>query len=100
MGISHLGFMSLGQTNVEICNTLCFELNQQGVVIRNIKILLIHFCQESPRMLCAKFGANRGNRLGGIRKSRFATFGEFAGRNGRQKWAWPISQDSARFSEQ
>ena len=32
-GSSHLGFMSFGQTNVEICNTLCFEQNVQEVVI-------------------------------------------------------------------
>ena len=28
-------------------------------IVWNIKILLITFCQESPQMLCAKFGANR-----------------------------------------
>ena len=28
---SHLSFMSLGQTNVEICNTLCFQQNVQEV---------------------------------------------------------------------
>ena len=32
-GSSHLSFMSSGQTNVEICNTLCFEQNVQEVVI-------------------------------------------------------------------
>ena len=32
-GSSHMGFMSFGQTNVDICNTLCFEQNVQEVVI-------------------------------------------------------------------
>ena len=32
-GSSHLGFMSFGQTNEEICNTLCFEQNVKEVVI-------------------------------------------------------------------
>ena len=31
-GRSHLGFMSFGQTNVEICNTSCFKHNVQEVV--------------------------------------------------------------------
>ena len=43
-------------------------------ILWNIKILLITFCQESPQMLCAKFCGKRWNRLGGVRKSRFATF--------------------------
>ena len=51
------------------------------------------------KLLCAKVGANWGNCLAGVRKSRFATFCEFVERNGRRKWAWPISQDSAPFSE-
>ena len=29
-------------------------------------------------MLCAKFRANQGKCLGGVRKSRFTKFGEFA----------------------
>ena len=29
-GSSHLGFMSFGQTNVEVCNTLCFEQKCTG----------------------------------------------------------------------
>ena len=47
-------------------------------IVWNIKILLITFCQESPQMLCAKFGGNGWNCLGEVRKSRFATFREFA----------------------
>ena len=50
-------------------------------------------------MLCAKFGANQLNRLGGVRKSKFATFCEFAEENSRRKWVWPISRDSAQFGE-
>ena len=49
-------------------------------IVLNIKILLITFCQESPQMLCAKFRWNWWNRLGGVQKSRFATFREFAGK--------------------
>ena len=30
---SHLSFKSFRQTNVELCNTLCFEQNVQEVVI-------------------------------------------------------------------
>ena len=37
-------------------------------ILWNIKILVISFCQESPQMLRAKFGANRLNCLGGVRK--------------------------------
>ena len=28
-------------------------------IIGHIKIILISYCQDSPQMLCAKFGANR-----------------------------------------
>ena len=35
-------------------------------------------------MLCAKFGAHRRNHLEGLRKSRFATFCEFAKKHKRE----------------
>ena len=73
--------MSLGQTNVEICvlsKTHRKLLFNNLSIVWNIKILLITFCQESPQMLCAKFGGNGWNCLGEVRKSRFATFREFA----------------------
>ena len=36
---------------------------------------------------------------GGGRKSRFVTLCKFVKNNGKQKWAWPISHDSAQISE-
>ena len=47
-------------------------------IVWNIKILLKTFGDDSPQMLCAKFRGNRWNCLGGVKKIRFATFGEFA----------------------
>ena len=38
-GSSHLGFTSFGQTNVEICNSSCFEQNVQQVVILYLGIV-------------------------------------------------------------
>ena len=110
-GSSNLSFMSLDLTNVEICFLFLFLslplLNQicRKLLFNNSKTnfsitsLLITFCQEGPQMLCAKFRANRWNRLGGVRKSRFSTFCDVAKKNGRRKWAWPIPRDSPLCSE-
>ena len=68
-------------------------------IVWMIIILLRNFCLESPQMLCAKFRGNWCNYLGGQRKSRFVTFCKFVKNNGKQKWAWPISHDSAQISE-
>ena len=50
-------------------------------------------------MLHAKFGANRSNHLGGVRKSKFFIFRNFANGNLSQKWASPTSHNSAQFRE-
>ena len=34
-------------------------------------ILILIFCQCCPHMLHAKFGANRSNHVGGVRKNKF-----------------------------
>ena len=31
----------------------------EACIVRNIKVILIAFCQESPQMLCVKFRANQ-----------------------------------------
>ena len=66
-------------TNVEICNTSCFEQNVQLLynnlsIVWNIKINLITFFQESPQMLF---------------ESMFAAFCKFAEKTGWGKCAWP-----------
>ena len=48
-------------------------------------------------MLHAKFGANRSNCLGGVRKSTFFICCDFAMGNQTQKWAWPTSHNLATF---
>ena len=50
-------------------------------------------------MLHAKFGANHSNCLGGVRKSRFFICRDFANGKLLQKWAWPTSNNSAKFRE-
>ena len=54
---------------------------------------------ESPEMLCGRLRGSRGKYLEECGKSRFVTFCKFVKNNGKQKWAWPISHDSAQISE-
>ena len=58
-----------------------------------------NFCQEGPHMLHSKFGANRSNRLGGVRKSRFFVVCNFMNGKLLWKWVWPTSHNSAQFCE-
>ena len=51
----------------------------------NIKIL-INLCEEGPWMLCAKFNVNFWKCLGGVVKSKFATFCDFATIQGMRKY--------------
>ena len=57
-----LSFMSmdtpLWRYTVPVCNEICRKLLFKNLsILLNSKIVLITFCQESPRMLCEKFGA-------------------------------------------
>ena len=68
-----------------VLNQLCKKLlfNKLSIVWP-IKIFSITFCQEGPQMLCAKFHANRSNRLGGV-----GVAGErccFLGRDVTKRW--------------
>ena len=63
------------------------------------KILLITLDQGQLESVRAKFHADRSKSKGGVRKSRFCSFRDFAEKNSRRKWAWPSPFDSAQFKE-
>lgn len=72
----------IGLYFVKLCKTVwpqwagnCFYI---WGVFWNITIFLLTLWLECPQMLCAKFVANRWNRLGRVWNSRFARFCEFA----------------------
>ena len=50
-------------------------------------------------MLCAKFGVDRARNVEGVGKKQFCGFRDFAKKNCRRKWAWPMPKDAADSSE-
>ena len=63
------------------------------------KIILITLYQVQLKSVCAKFHADRTNSQGGVRKSRFSSFCDFAEKLSKRKWAWASQSDSALFGE-
>ena len=51
------------------------------------------------KMSCAKFGVDRARNVGGVAKKQFCGFRDFAKKNYRRKWAWPMPKDAADSSE-
>ena len=51
------------------------------------------------KMSCATFGVNWSRYVGGVAKKQFCGFRDFAEKNYRRKWAWPMSKDAADSSE-
>ena len=50
-------------------------------------------------MSCAKFGVDWSRNVGGVGKIQFCGFRDFAKKNYRRKWAWPMPKDAADSSE-
>ena len=50
-------------------------------------------------MSCAKFGVDWSRNMGGVAKKQFCGFRDFAKKNSRRKWAWPMPKDAADSSE-
>ena len=50
-------------------------------------------------MSCAKFGVDWSRNVGGVGKKQFCGFRDFAKKNYRRKWAWPMPKDAADSSE-
>ena len=50
-------------------------------------------------MSCAKFGVDWSRNVGGVGKKQFCGFRDFAQKNYRRKWAWPMPKDAADSSE-
>ncbi len=68
-------------------------------ILEGSKILLITLDQVELKTVRAKFHADRTKPQGGVRKSRFSSFRDFAKKNSRRKWAGPSPRDSAPFRE-
>ena len=50
-------------------------------------------------MPCAKFGVDWSRNVGGVAKMQLGGFRDFAKKNSRRKWAWPMLKDAADSSE-
>ena len=51
------------------------------------------------KMPCAKFGVDWSRNVGGVGNKQFCGFRDFAKKNSRRKWAWPMPKDAADSSE-
>ena len=51
------------------------------------------------KMPCAKFGVDWSRNVGGVAKIQLCGFRDFAKKNYRRKWAWPMPKDAADSSE-
>ena len=51
------------------------------------------------KMSCAKFGVDRARNVGGVAKKQFCGIRDFAKKNSRRKWAWPMPNYAADSSE-
>ncbi len=68
-------------------------------ILEGSKILLITLHQVQLKTVRAKFHADWTKPQGGVRKSGFSSFRDFAKKNYRQKWAGPSPRDLAPFKE-
>ena len=59
----------------------------------------MHSLRVRLTMVCAKFGVDRARNVGGVAKKQFYCFRDFAKKNSRRKWAWPMPKDAADSSE-
>ena len=59
----------------------------------------MHSLRVRLKMPCAKFGVNWSRNVGGVGKKLFCVFCDFAKKNYRRKWAWPMPKDAADSSE-
>ena len=57
-----------------------------------------HSLRVRLKMPCAKFGVDRSRNVGGVGKKLFCGFHDFAKKNSRRKWAWPMPKDAADSS--
>ncbi len=68
-------------------------------ILEGSKILLITLDQVQLKSVRAKFHTDWTKPQGGVKKSRFSSFRDFAKKNYRRKWVWPSPCDSASFRE-
>ena len=59
----------------------------------------MHSLRVRLTMSCAKFGVDWSRNVGGVGKKLFCGFRDFAKKNYRRKWAWPMPKDAADSSE-
>ena len=59
----------------------------------------MHSLRVRLKMPCAKFGVDWSRNVGGVGKKPLCGFCDFAKKNYRRKWAWPMSKDAADSSE-
>ena len=59
----------------------------------------MHSLHVRLKMSCAKFGVDRARNVGGVAKKQFCGYRDFAKKNYRRKWAWPMPKDAADSSE-
>ena len=59
----------------------------------------MHSLRVRLKVSCAKFGVDRARNVGGVAKIQFCGFRDFAKKNSRRKWAWPMPKDAADSSE-
>ena len=59
----------------------------------------MHSLRVRLMMSCAKFGVDRARNVGEVGQKQFCGFRDFAKKNYRRKWAWPMPKDAADTSE-
>ena len=59
----------------------------------------MHSLRVRLKMSCAKFGVDWSRNVGGVAKIQFCGFRDFAKKNYRRKWAWPMPKDATDSSE-
>ena len=59
----------------------------------------MHSLRVRLKMSCAKFGVDWSRNVGRVGKKLFCVFCDFAKKNSRRKWAWPMPKDAADSSE-
>ena len=60
--------------------------------------MIEHSLRVRLKMPCAKFGVDWSRNVGGVGKKQFCGFCDFAKKNYRRKWAWPMPKDAADSS--
>ena len=62
------------------------------------KSVFMHSLRVRLKMPCAKFGVDWSRNVGRVAKKQFCGFRDFAKKNSRRKWAWPMPKDAADSS--